>query len=576
MEWLTRWFANRPRGTHRRRTQSRLSGPEGLEQRVQCAPVAAIESPVVPSAIPDDPGFAEQWGLRNQGQHGGTPTLDVDAVAAWDVTTGSRSVVVAVIDSGVDLVHPDLVGNLWRNPGEVPGNGIDDDANGFVDDVNGWDFVDGDAVPQDGFGHGTHVAGIIGAVGNNLRGVTGVAWQVSLMILRVEDDRGAGSTGAVLAALDYATRMRRDHGILVVATNNSWDAPAGYSGVMERAIRAQGEAGIMFVSAAGNQGSDVDVAPRYPGGYDLPNVINVAAATPTGELARLSNFGARGVDLAAPGTLITSTWPGGGIGTLSGTSMAAPYVSGAIALMASARPDLTVEQTRAAILGSTRPIASQAGRTVTGGMLDVRRALAAIGAGPALVEPGTGNGGVTGPAAGAAVANPGGGLPLTDSFARAGGALDTGGWRRLQGRVLVVGGAAVSAARGESLVLRDDVMAGDVSVSLAYAVGQARAVGVVARADAAGLTLYRARVVRTASGLRAQIHRRLDGRWMLLATGPATPRGTLRFDLTAADQRLSIDGTTVARARDAAIPAAGRVGIDMIGIGGRASDFRAA
>lgn len=118
--------------------------------------------------------------------------------------------------------------------------------------MHGWDFVEGDAVPQDGFGHGTHVAGIIGAVGNNLRGVTGVAWEVSLMILRVQDDRGAGSTAAVLAALDYATRMQRDHGVSIVATNNSWDAPAGYSGVMESRIRALGEAGIMFVSAAGN------------------------------------------------------------------------------------------------------------------------------------------------------------------------------------------------------------------------------------------------------------------------------------------------------------------------------------
>jgi len=211
---------------------------------------------------------------------------------------------VAVIDSGVDLTHPDLVANLWRNPGEIAGNGIDDDANGFVDDVHGWDFVEGDAVPQDGFGHGTHVAGIIG-----------------------------------------------------------------------------------------NQGSDVDATPRYPGAYDLANVINVAAASPDGDLARLSNWGATRVDLAAPGTLVVSTWPGGRTGTLSGTSMAAPHVSGAIALLAAARPGITVDAMRAALLGSTRPIASHAGRTVTGGMLDVRGALAAVGAGPPWTRGGPDAGG---------------------------------------------------------------------------------------------------------------------------------------------------------------------------------------
>ncbi|HBB72839.1 MAG TPA: peptidase S8, partial [Planctomycetaceae bacterium] len=300
----------------------------------------------------------------------------------------------------------------------MAGNGIDDDANGFVDDVHGWDFVDGDAVPQDGFGHGTHVAGIIGAVGNNLQGVTGVAWEVSLMILRVQDDRGAGSTAAVLAALDYATRMRRDHGVSIVATNNSWDAPAGYSGVMESRIRALGEAGIMFVSAAGNQGSDVETTPRYPGGYDLANVINVAAASPGGDLARLSNWGSTRVDLAAPGTLVVSTWPGGGTGTLSGTSMAAPHVSGAIALLATARPGMTVDAMRAALLGSTRPIASHAGRTATGGMLDVRGALAAVGAGPPWTRGEPDAGAATGsvPGASSAVAQTPG-LPLADALA---------------------------------------------------------------------------------------------------------------------------------------------------------------
>ena len=566
----------RAAGRIRRRTHARLVGPEWLERRVQCAPVVAGESAVLPSAVPTDPLFGEQWGLANSGQHGGTPLVDVNAVAAWDVTTGSRSAVVAVIDSGVDLTHPDLVANLWRNPGEIAGNGIDDDANGFVDDVHGWDFVAGDAVPQDGFGHGTHVAGIIGAVGNNLRGVTGVAWEVSLMILRVQDDRGAGSTAAVLAALDYATRMRRDHGVSIVATNNSWDAPAGYSGVMESRIRALGEAGIMFVSAAGNQGSDVDATPRYPGAYDLANVINVAAASPDGDLARLSNWGSTRVDLAAPGTLVVSTWPGGGTGTLSGTSMAAPHVSGAIALLAAARPGITVDAMRAALLGSTRPIASHAGRTVTGGMLDVRGALAAVGAGPPWTRGGPDAGGATGsvPGDSSAVVQPQG-LPVADAFAADRRVLDGDGWRAVSGRIGVVAGAAVAGVRGVSLVLRGDVRVADVGVSITFVLGGGGSVGVVARADAAGRTLYRARVVRTVLGPRAQIHRRIDGRWTLLATGRAPWHGTLRFDVAGSEQRLAIDGRIVARSQDTAIFEAGSLGLEMLGSRSRAGEFRA-
>lgn len=580
MEWLPGGVVG---GLRRRRSRwarfRPLGGPESLDRRIVLAPLLGGDGPILPAALPNDPAFAEQWGLRNTGQHGGTPALDINAVAAWDVTTGSSSVVVAVIDSGADLSHPDLVGNLWRNPGEIPGNGIDDDANGFVDDVHGWDFIDNDAVPQDGYGHGTHVAGIIGAVGNDQRGVTGVAWDVSLMILRVQDDRGAGSTGAVLAALQYATKMRRDHGIFVVATNNSWDAPSGFSGVMESLIRAQGEAGIMFVAAAGNQASDVDVAPRYPGGYDLPNVINVAAAAPGGDLARLSNVGATGVDLAAPGTLVVSTWLGGTTGMLSGTSMAAPHVSGAIALLAAARPALTVGEIRTALLDSTRPIASHAGRTATGGMLDVRAALAAIGAAPRLGPivvgglPGVGTSVVGGIGAAPPAAT---GLPVSDSFDRPVSTLQGEGWRRLRGRFVVKTGAAMSRAAGESLVMRDDVTAADVDISTSFSLGRARSVGVVGRSSADGTTLYRARVVRTRLGARVDVHRRLDGRWTLVATGPAQRQGTLRFQLVGSEQIASIDGVTVARASDTAISRSGFVGLLAVGSGARVTDFHAA
>jgi len=339
MDWRSR-FGFRQTRLHRRSPRP-LTGPEALEGRALlaadlfCPQAAAMEAAepagiedwqaapaaaeILPAALPNDPSFALEWGLLNTGQYAGLPGNDIAATGAWEFTTGSRNVVVAVIDSGIDLTHPDLAANLWVNPGEIAGDGIDNDGNGFVDDVHGWDFVDNDGVPQDGFGHGTHVAGIIGAVGNNGTGVTGVNWQVSIMALRVQDDRGVGFTSAVVAALRYATMMRRDYGIMVVASNNSWEAPAGYSSVVEQVIREHGEAGITFVAAAGNNGTDTDLTPKYPGAFDLPNVITVASLTPQGGLASSSNYGPRSVDVAAPGTVIQSTYKNGGYGILSGT-----------------------------------------------------------------------------------------------------------------------------------------------------------------------------------------------------------------------------------------------------------------
>ena len=288
MEWLARPTLRRPH------TARRLSVPERLERRavLSVAPLPGLDGSILPTAVPNDPSFGLEWNLRNTGQSGGTPGVDIAAEQAWNISVGSRSVVVAVIDSGIDLSHPDLAANLWTNPGEVAGNGIDDDRNGFVDDVHGWNFVDNNANLRDGYGHGTHVAGIIGAVGNNGVGITGVAWQVSLMVLRVQNDSGAGTTSAVIGALEYATMMRRSFGINVVVTNNSWEAAAGYSSVIEGLIRDQGAAGITFVAAAGNHGTDNDVTPRYPGNYDLPNVITVASLASAGVLAGSSDYGA--------------------------------------------------------------------------------------------------------------------------------------------------------------------------------------------------------------------------------------------------------------------------------------------
>jgi len=341
--------------------------------------VAGIEPDfaIRPTAVPNDPSFREQWGLRNTGQSGGTGGGDIAAVAAWDVTTGSRSVVVAVIDSGFDYTHPDLAANVWRNPGEVPGDGIDNDANGFVDDVHGWDFANDDADPMDGDGHGTHVAGTIGAVGDNGVGVTGVAWQVSIMGLKFLDAEGSGYTSDAIAAISYATRMRREFGVNVVATNNSWGG-GDRSLALRAAIADGGAAGILFVTAAGNDGVNGDRRANYPANEDLDAVITVTATNRSNRLPSFATYGQVHVDLAAPGAAIRSTIPGGGYATYSGTSMAAPHVTGTIALVAAANPAASATAIRGAILSTTRPLAALAGKTVTGGLLDAAAAVRAI------------------------------------------------------------------------------------------------------------------------------------------------------------------------------------------------------
>jgi subtilisin family serine protease len=336
--------------------------------------------------MPNDPSFGRLWGLDNNGQSGGLAGADIDATRAWDVTTGSRSVVVAVIDTGVDYRHTDLAANVWRNPGEVAGNGVDDDRNGFIDDVHGWDFANGDGDPLDDEGHGTHVAGTIGAVGNNGVGVTGVNWAVSIMALKFLGSDGSGSTSDAIAAINYATRMRRDFGVNVVATNNSWGG-GGSSAALRRAIQAGGDAGILFVAAAGNEGVNNDVTPSYPANDTSTAVIAVAATDRSNRLASFSNYGATSVDIAAPGAAIYSTVPGNAYESYSGTSMATPHVTGAVALLAAANPQASAAAIRAAILSSARPVADLAGKVATGGMLDVAAALTALGTGTPPAEP---------------------------------------------------------------------------------------------------------------------------------------------------------------------------------------------
>ena len=340
-------------------------------------PVVAYVEPdfaIAPRLVSNDPSFTQLWGLNNTGQSGGVADADIDAPEAWNVTTGSRSVVVAVIDTGIDYTHGDLAANAWRNPREIAGDRIDNDGNGFIDDVYGWDFANGDANPMDDNGHGTHVSGTIGAVGNNGTGVVGVNWQVSIMGLKFLDASGSGSTSAAIAAVNYATRMRRDFGINVVATNNSWGG-GGSSTALRDAIDAGGRAGILFVAAAGNEATNNDFTPSYPANEPSDFVISVAATDRSNRLASFSNYGATSVDLAAPGVSIYSTVPGNAYASYSGTSMATPHVTGAVALLAAGRPGSTPAEIRSALLGTTTPVAALAGKTVTGGLLNVDAAV---------------------------------------------------------------------------------------------------------------------------------------------------------------------------------------------------------
>jgi subtilisin family serine protease len=328
-------------------------------------------------ATPNDPAFTNLWGLNNTGQaingFPGTPDADIDAAEAWNVTTGSAGVTVAVIDTGVDWSHPDLSGQIWINPGENCGgcrtDGIDNDHNGYVDDWRGWDFVGDDNNPMDDHGHGTHVAGTIGAAGNNGVGVAGVNWNVRLMPIKFLNAQGSGSTADAIGAVLYAAQNGAD------VMNNSW-AGGDYSQALGDAITVADQHNSLFVAAAGNDGSDNDAEPTYPASYDLPNVVAVAATDNSDDLAYFSNVGRQSVDLGAPGVDIYSTWPGSGYQFLSGTSMATPQVAGAAALAKAAFPSATAVGLKALLLDSVDPSPALADETTTGGRLNVATAVA--------------------------------------------------------------------------------------------------------------------------------------------------------------------------------------------------------
>lgn len=315
------------------------------------------------AAVPNDPMFSSQWALANN-QTG----ADIRALAAWNVNTNASNITVAVIDTGIDYAHSDLAANMWRNSREIPNNGLDDDANGYVDDVYGYDFANNDSDPIDDHGHGTHVAGIIGAVANNGRGIAGVAWNVRLMAVKFLSANGTGTVADAVRAIDYAVQM----GAHII--NASWGG-AGYSSILAQAISRAENAGVLFVTAAGNNGTNNDHSPTYPASFANTNILAVAASDRNDNLATFSNFGPSTVHLAAPGVGILSTLPNHGYASWSGTSMAAPHVSGAAALLWAKHPDWNFRQVRDRLLQTVDPLPSLQRKVLTGGRLNLERAL---------------------------------------------------------------------------------------------------------------------------------------------------------------------------------------------------------
>jgi thermitase len=320
---------------------------------------------------PNDPMFAEQWALNNTGQNGGKEKAHVDALKAWLKTKGSDKIVVAVLDTGVDFTHADLVSNIWFRPANIPQ--YTDDELGTFNDEHGFDATDNITDPMDDNGHGTHCAGIIGAEGNNDEGIAGINWNVRIMPLKFLGKGGFGSTKDAIEAINYAID-RKQKGVNVRVISASWGSTQ-YSKALEDAIRAAGEAGILFVAAAGNDGSSNDKRPHYPSNYDLPNVVSVAALDRNDQLASFSNFGTKTVHIAAPGKDILSTWLNDQYREASGTSMATPYVSGAAGLVLASEPNLTVAKLRERLLKSVDKLDNLSDKVQSGGRLNAAKAL---------------------------------------------------------------------------------------------------------------------------------------------------------------------------------------------------------
>ncbi|MHC4926823.1 MAG: S8 family serine peptidase [Planctomycetota bacterium] len=321
------------------------------------------------SVFPNDTRFDDLWGLHNTGQTGGVSDADIDVPEAWDISQGSDSVVVAVIDTGIDYDHEDLAANMWVNTAEYNGSaGVDDDGNGYVDDIYGYDFDHGDGDPMDDHYHGTHCAGTIGAVGNNGIGIAGVCWNVKIMAVKFLDSSGGGWTSDAIDSVEYATLMGAD------IMSNSWGG-GSYDQSLKDAIDAAGAAGIIFVAAAGNDSVNNDTYPHYPSSYTSDNVIAVMSTDDEDRRSSFSCWGPTSVDIAAPGTSILSCEPGNRYQYLSGTSMATPHVAGACALLRSISPGLSVADTKDILFNSVDLVSAMSGLCVSEGRLNLNNAV---------------------------------------------------------------------------------------------------------------------------------------------------------------------------------------------------------
>jgi thermitase len=334
---------------------------------------------------PNDPMLGQLWGMANIGQadserHKGVAGVDIGATQAWDIETGSKDTIVAVIDTGIDYTNPDLVDNVWTNEAELNGKpGVDDDNNGVIDDIHGYNAVTNSGDPKDDHGHGSHCSGTIGARGDDGKGIVGVAWNTRIMGVKFLDGNGSGSLEDAIKAIDYATKM----GAKIMS--NSWGG-GGESETLKQAIERANTAGALFVAAAGNESNDNDANPSFPASYQVPNVLAVAAVDNAGEIADFSSYGKTSVHVGAPGVNIVSTTING-YQSWSGTSMATPHVSGIAVLVASHEPKLTNVEIRDRIITTARPIASLHGKVRSGGIANAYMALTNTVAPPDMNDP---------------------------------------------------------------------------------------------------------------------------------------------------------------------------------------------
>jgi subtilisin family serine protease len=329
------------------------------------------------ATVPNDSRFGELWGMNNSGQSGGVADADINAAEAWDITTGSNSVFIGSIDTGFDYTHPDLIANIWVNPGEIPGNGIDDDGDGYIDDIHGIDATTDSGDPFDVDGHGTHTTGTIAARGNNGAGVAGVNWNATVISCKAFNP--SATLDDLLQCMDYflMLKTRAVNPVDIVATNNSWGGGAFAQSLLD-AIEAHNQAGMLFIAAAGNNGANNDVTPFYPATYDADNIISVLAYNRSNQRSSFSNFGALSVDVGAPGEDVLSTLPGNSYGLLSGTSMATPHVTGLVGLLKAQDPNRTARQIKNLILTGAVSSPATLGNVLTGGRIRADNSLTCV------------------------------------------------------------------------------------------------------------------------------------------------------------------------------------------------------